>query len=298
MFSFYPERGVILVDAPGDGPGSWAGAPGACRDRDDLLVSYRLRRPPPDRGYETCVALVRGGRADTIWSARKEAFGAESIERSALVRARDGWRLYASYVDAVDRKWRIALLEARSPDAFDPVRRTIALHPDDVGVAAVKDPWIRVVDGRWHMVVSCGPRSDVALDGSGDALSTGLVRSETGLATSADGRDWTWDGVVLAPSPDGWDRFTARLTTAVRDGTGWTGLYDGSASLAENYEERCGLVRSRDLRAWERLSTDGPSIGTRRGAGGVRYVDVTEAGDVFYEYTRHDGAHELRYLPR
>ena len=135
------------------------------------------------------------------------------------------------------------------------------------------------------------------LYGSGDALSTGLVRSETGLATSADGRVWIWEGVVLAPSPDGWDRFTARLTTAVRDGNGWAGLYDGSASLAENYEERCGLARSRDLRAWERVSTDGPSIGTRRGAGGVRYVDVTEAGDVFYEYTRPDGAHELRHLP-
>jgi len=99
---------------------------------------------------------------------------------------------------------------------------------------------------------------------------------------------------VLLPSESGWDAFTARLSTAVRDGGGWLGLYDGSASLAENYEERCGLARSRDLRTWERVSLDGPAIGTARGAGGVRYVEITAGGDVFYEYTRPDGAHELR----
>ena len=83
-------------------------------------------------------------------------------------------------------------------------------------------------------------------------------------------------------------------TSAVRDGDGWLGLYDGSASLAENYEERCGLAHSTDLRRWERVSLDGPAIGTARGAGGVRYVEISPSGDVFYEYTRPDGAHELR----
>ena len=286
----------MLAAPPGDGPGNWAGAPGAFRDGGQLFVSYRLRRPRPDRGYEMRIARVRDQRLETIWTASRAAFAAESIERSALLRARDGWRLYVSYVDAFDHKWRIALLEARSPDAFDPNRRTVVLHPTNVGVAAVKDPWLRVVDGRWHMFVSCGPTHEARLDSSGDALSTGLVRSETGLATSGDGRQWRWEGVVLAPSRDGWDRFTARMTTAVRDGDGWTACYDGSASLDENYEERCGLARSADLRHWERVSADGPSIGTTRGAGGVRYVDVTEAGDVLYEYTRGDGAHELRAI--
>ena len=42
------------------------------------------------------------------------------------------------------------------------------------------------------------------------------------------------------------------------------------------------------------MSLDGPAIGTASGPGGVRYVEITEAGDVFYEYTRPDGAHELR----
>jgi hypothetical protein len=294
---FDPARGSVLGSAPGDGPGSWAGAPGAAQHGGELFVSYRLRLPRPERGYETRIAAVRGGRAETIWSVHKDAFDAASIERSALVRIGDKWRLYISYVDRTERTWRIAMLEAASIERFDASTRRVVLHPDGAGVAAVKDPWLRIVDGRWHMFVSCGPRAARDLHAEGDALSSGVIRSETGLATSTDGVRWRWEGVVFAPSRDGWDRFTARLSTAVRDGDGWLGLYDGSASLTENYEERCGIARSRDLRTWERLSTAGPTIGSARGPGGVRYVDVTESGDVFYEYTRPDGAHELRYLP-
>src|SRR5439155_640265 len=132
------------------------------------------------------------------------------------------------------------------------------------------------------------------LHATGDALSTGRTLSATGVAASTDGKRWTWEGSVLAPSASGWDSFTTRLGTVVRDGAGWLGLYDGGASIADNYEERCGLARSSDLRHWERVSVDGPAIGTARGPGGVRYVDITDAGDVFYEYTRPDGAHELR----
>ena len=167
----------------------------------------------------------------------------------------------------------------------------------DHDLAAVKDPWLRRDRGRWLMFVSCGMRpeqEDAGLHVTGDVLSTGLTLSVSGLATSVDGRHWTWEGPTLWPSPSGWDKFTARLSTAVRDGDGWIGLYDGSASLAENYEERCGLARSRDLRQWERLSVNSPAIGTASGPGGVRYVEINEAGDIFYEYTRADGAHELR----
>src|SRR5207253_10230980 len=124
----------------------------------------------------------------------------------------------------------------------------------------VKDPWLVREDGRWFMFVSCGRAvSDPAFHSGGDALSTGAVRSETGLATSLDGVAWKWEGIVLAPSDARWDRSTARLTAAVRDGSGWLGYYDGAASLADNYEERCGIARSTDLRTWERLSHDGPA---------------------------------------
>jgi hypothetical protein len=257
-----------------------------------------MRRPEPGRGYEVRIAASRDGqRFDTVWSAGKERFDAESIERCALTRSGDVWRLYASFVRRSDRRWCIALVEARSVDALDASAAVVVLDPLDHGLAAVKDPWLRRDRGRWLMFVSCGippAPAGAGLDATGDALSTGLTLSVSGLATSVDGRAWMWEGPTLWPSASGWDQFTARLTTAVRDGDGWIGLYDGSASLSENYEERCGLARSPDLRQWERLSTAGPAIGTVIGPGGVRYADINEAGDAFYEYTRPDGSHDLR----
>lgn len=280
------------------GPGCWAGAPGAVGHGRDSYLVYRMRRPQPGRGYELRIAASRDGlRFDTVWSAGKDRFGAESIERCALVRVGDSWRLYVSFVRRDDRRWRIGLVEARAVDAFEPADMVVVLDPEGLGLAAVKDPWLRRDGDRWLMFASYGtlPMSGGSgLHATGDALSTGRTLSASGLATSVDGRRWTWEGPVLLPSESGWDAFTARLSTAVRDGDGWLGLYDGSASLAENYEERCGLARSHDLRRWERVSVARPAIGTARGPGGVRYVEITEAGDVFYEYTRPDGAHELR----
>lgn len=298
MTVFDPERGRPIASPPCAGPGCWAGAPGAYIDGRDTYLVYRMRRPQPGRGYELRIAASHDGiRYETVWSASKERFGAESIERCALTRVDASWRLYASFVRHNDRRWRIGLVEGSAVDALDPATMTVVLDPVDIGVAAVKDPWLRRVRGRWLMFVSYGvlpATPDPGLHATGDALSTGRTLSASGVATSVDGRLWTWEGPTLWPSESGWDAFTSRLSTAVRDGDGWLGLYDGSASLAENYEERCGLARSRDLRQWERISVDGPTIGTASGQGGVRYVEITEAGDAFYEYTRPDGAHELR----
>ena len=297
MTLFDPTRGRTIVAPPCAGPGCWAGAPGAYQDGSDTFLVYRMRRPQPGRGYELRIAASHDGmRFDTVWSAGKERFEAESIERCALVRSGERWRLYASFVRRDDRRWRIGLVEARSVDAFDPAEMVVVLDPNELGLAAVKDPWLRRDRGRWLMFVSYGAiaSQSPSLHASGDALSTGQTLSVSGVATSVDGRLWAWEGPTLWTSRSGWDSFTARLSTAVPDGDGWLGLYDGSASLAENYEERCGLARSTDLRRWERVSVDGPAIGTARGPGGVRYVDVTANGDAFYEYTRLDGSHELR----
>jgi len=247
------------------------------------------------RGYEMCIAAVNGDKLEDIWRIRKHALGAESIERSALVKAGDRWRLYIGYVSIDDHAWRIGFIESRTIEALDPREVRIALHPRDAELAAVKDPWLLRDRERWLMFVSCGRAvPDARFHARGDALSSGAVRSETGLATSDDGVTWTWEGIVLPAIGTGWDRFTTRLTCAEETGNGWVGCYDGSASLAENYEERCGLARSDDLRTWDRLSHDGAEIGTSSGPDGVRYVATTEAGDIFWEHTRADESHELR----
>jgi hypothetical protein len=287
----------VVEEPPARGAGRWAGAPGAFSDRDELYLVYRLRWPRPRRGGELRIARGDGERFETIWRATRDDFGSPSIERCAILRDGRRWRLYVSYVDGVDGRWRIDVIEAGTPDSFDPAARRPALDAEMAKAIAVKDPWVRRVGDRWWMFVSYGerPAGDRKLHGSGDALSTGAVKSETGLATSADGLRWKWEGRVLAAAPKGWDKFTARLTTAFRSGNGWLGLYDGSADVNENYEERCGLARSADLRTWERIGS-APAVGAAGGAGTVRYVESVVFGErllFFFERTRADGAHEL-----
>ena len=289
---------VVVEEPPGEGTGHWAGAPGAFSDGDTVYLVYRLRWPRPRRGGELRVA--RGDRESfkTVWRATREDFASDSIERCAILRDGRTWRLYVSYVDGLDGRWRVDVIEAGSPDAFDPAARRLVLGADMANAVAVKDPWIRRVGDRWWMFVSFGgppPGNDRKLHQSGDALSTGAVKSETGLATSADGLRWRWEGKVLAAGSKGWDKATARLTTAFPSGTEWIGLYDGASDISENYEERCGMARSKDLRTWERVGS-GPAIGAAGGPGTVRYVESVVVGDtvrLFFERTRADGAHEL-----
>ena len=295
---FDPSRAVLVAAPPDSGAGHWAGAPGAFSDGDAVYLVYRLRWPRPRRGGDLRIARGDGERLQTIWTASREDFGSQSIERCAILRDGKRWRLYVSYVDGVDDRWRIDVIEAGSPDSFDPGDRRPALSADMANAIAVKDPWVRRVGERWWMFVSYGERSGVderKLHASGDALSTGAVRSETGLATSSDGLRWKWEGKVLAAATKGWDKATARLTTAFRCGDEWIGLYDGASEISENYEERCGMARSADLRTWERLGS-APAVGAAGGQGTVRYVESVVFGErllFYFEGTRADGAHEL-----
>jgi hypothetical protein len=302
---FDPRQGAVVAAPPGSGPGWWAGAPGACLADGRIYLVYRVRQPQPVRGGDVYIAVGDDGeRFETIWHMSKAALGTPSIERNALVRTDDGaWRLYVSYVDPADGRWRIDALEAASPDAFDPASRSPVLTAAGIGAEGVKDPWLCRVSGVWHMLVSFAPTPPMlpvdpqALHATADIYNTGYSRSLTGLATSADGLRWTWQGPVFAPRESGWDAYAARINTAVAAGPVWVGYYDGSASVAENYEERCGLAVSRDLRTWQRLSEDGPVLGSAGGPGTVRYVEALQTRDwtrYYYEYTRLDGAHELR----
>jgi hypothetical protein len=294
---FDPAAATVIEEPPGAGAGHWAGAPGAFVDGGTVFLVYRMRWPRPRRGGELRIARGDAAHFETIWRATREDFASLSIERCALVRAGRTWRLYVSYVDGIDGRWRIDLIEAGKPDSFDPSARRLALGPDMASATAVKDPWLRRVGERWWMFVSYGERAigDEHLHGSGDALSTGAVKSETGLATSVDGVRWRWEGKVLAASAKGWDKFTSRLTTAFPATDGWLGLYDGSAEVSENYEESCGLARSANLRTWERIGA-GPAVGAAGGRGTVRYVESVVFGErvlFFFERTRADAAHEL-----
>jgi hypothetical protein len=299
---FDPAESVVVASPPGDGPGFWAGAPGGTFEDGRFHLVYRLRKPRPERGGEVVIATSEDGeRFEKVWSANRKDFASASIERCALVRDGAAWRLYVAHVEGEEGPWVIDVLEADAPDRFDPSRRMRALGPREAGVPAVKDPWLRRIGGEWWMFVSCSSPEIVRTgDPSvrGDELSTGRRNSVTGLATSTDGLSWRWRGIVLDASAGGWDRFTARLSAAVPFGDRWLGLYDGSAGLDENYEERCGVALSTDLVHWRRMSVLGPAIGAARpGPGSVRYVEAVNGPGwtrFFFELTRADGSHELR----
>jgi len=301
---FDPEAGTAVVQPEGEGKGWWVGAPSVYRDGSASYLAFRTRRPQPERGGLFQIARSEDGeRFEVITSIRKEDLGTSSIERGALLQTDDGtWRLYLSYVDPEDGRWRIDLMEAATPDAFDPVTRVPILTAADIATEGVKDPWVCRVGDTWHMIASFAPTptDDVpadAMHGTRDIYNTGTSKSLSGLATSEDGLAWTWHGAILEPSDDGWDRYAARLNTVYRHGGVFVGLYDGAGDVSENYEERCGLAVSGDLRTWTRLSTKGPAAGPNGGPGSVRYAEAVQAAGwtrFYYEYTRDDGSHELR----
>lgn len=306
--SFDPAAGQTVVAPERAGAGYWAGAPSAVFDERAgcFYLSYRVRRPLQEgRGWQTRIAQSRDGVTfQDVWAAGKEAFGTSSIERSALVKTLQGrWRLYVSYVQPSDSRWRIDVLEAPTPTGFDPAARRPALGPDDAHSEGVKDPVVVVLGGLYYMLVPYGPRSTVAagasaeqLHGTGNVFTTTLVSHPTGLAVSGDGLRFRWLGDVL-PAGEGWDRGVARAACLLYRPPLWVLFYDGRTGVGDVYEDRTGYAVSSDLRTLHKVTEQGPWLTSPWGTGALRYLDVVPVGDrlyCYYECARADGSHELR----
>lgn len=305
---FDPESAEVVLEPEAPGAGYWVGAPSVSREGPHVLLTYRRRRPRgvgADRGYRTAIARSEDGYTfHDVAVLEKGALGTTSIERTAVLRdpSADGWIWLVSYVDPADGRWRLDALRAPRLEDLPRGERTPVLTAADIGGEGVKDPVVvRGPDGTVFLLLSCAesarPDTGAAeLHGTHDAYNTGLVRCFTGLASSRDGRSWTYHGRCLEPGA-GWDRYQARLGTVLPVGPLWVGLYDGSASVDENYEERLGVAVSPDLRTWRSLTPDGPAVVARSRTGSVRYADVLlERGGlwVYFECSRPDGSHDLR----
>jgi hypothetical protein len=278
-----------VVVAPDDPrPGAWAGGPSAQLVDGTWWLAYRLRRPVGEgRGFANVVARSSDGvRVEPVLQLDKDAFGAESLERPALVHTPAGrWRLYVSCATPGTRHWRVDLLEADTVEGLATATPRTVL-PGSAGLA-VKDPVLRHDGSRWHLWASVHPLDD---PGATD-------RMTTEHATSDDGVDWTWQGTALAGTPGTWDARGVRFATVVLDGDRTWALYDGRATAAENWEERTGLaVQGPDGRFTP--AGDGPLLQSPHPPSGLRYADVVPlpggGARWFYEATRADGAHELR----
>ncbi|MCK2212225.1 hypothetical protein MF672_000190 [Actinomadura sp. ATCC 31491] len=283
-----PERARVAIGPPAPGEGHWAGAPSAVAADGFVYLAYRLRRPiGQGRGYAVAIARsVDGERFETIATVSREAMDAESLERPSLVRLPGGrWRLYLSCATPGTKHWRVEVLEAADPAAFDPRTRATVLPGDPK--TGVKDTVIVRRGGVWHLWASCHPLAD---PDEADQM-------VTDYATSTDGLEWTWHGTALSGRPGLWDARGTRISAVRFDGDRVVAFYDGRASAAENYEERTGIAVGADPAALtpvgERPAAESPHHG--RGLRYLEFVDLPGGGTrLYYEYTRADGAHELR----
>ena len=267
----------VVRSPPGSGAFSWAGAPSSAHDGEGgVALAYRVRHGVEGTD-ENVVATSRDGvHFDTVAVLPASRFGASMVERPTLLRTPEGrWRLYVccNYPEA--GSWGVEVLEAADLAglATAPARAVFAPDP----LVTVKDPVVQVREDGWHAWLCCHP---LDVPGADD-------RMRTAYATSRDGLEWDWHGMVLEGRPGTWDARGARVTCVLPDGSAY---YDGRASREENWFERSGRA----------VPAAHGGLVADEGAGvvDVRYVDALALGDgsyrLYYEARRPDGSHELR----
>jgi len=268
----------VVVPAPAPGPGNWVGASSAALDDDGgFVIAYRVRTAD-QRGSQLVIARSGDGVGlSSVGRLDKHRFGAESLERPALVRTETGrWRLYVSCATPASKHWRIDAVEAADPAGLQDAVAQPAFPGDEL--TGVKDPVIQRNGSQWRAWICCHP---LDLPGEED-------RMFTRYATSDDGLTWTSGAVALTGRVGAWDSRGARITAVLADGRV---SYDGRATKEENFYERTGLATSATQPDTLAAVGDGPVCD-------ARYLDVVALPDgsyrIYYEAPLRDGSHELR----
>lgn len=305
-----PDDGVVVMGPEKGEEGYWTGCPGVLYEptRRRFVLTYRQRRPRGhaelERGWRCAVAVSTDGISfEDVWAVEKTELDTQSMERlSVLPAPSGGYQLYLSYVAPADNRWQISLVESDRLDTFDVRKVEPLLTAETTGTEGVKDPYVIRIGPLVYLFASFAESKDFSAEerarahATGDIYNVGVTRAATGVATSLDGRRFSWHGKVLDVG-EGWDSYQVRLNSVVPIAGTYLGFYDGSAGAQENYEERCGLAVSHDLMTWRTLTPDEPWVVAPYATGSVRYVDALLVDGewwIYFEVTRPDGAHELR----
>lgn len=278
----------VVIEAPGDGPGNWAGAASAILVDGVYWLTWRNRRPLAEgRGVTVDVARSTDGvHFETVAEVSRDIFGCESLERPVLIALPEGgWRLYLSCATWNSKHWWVDSLTAPTPEELSQGSRQVVLAGDDV--EAVKDPVITAGADGWEMWLCCHPLTE---PGHEDRMTTRRL-------TSVDGLTWDDHGVVLAGRAGEWDERGARVTTPIGADLF---LYDGRPDAASNWFETTGVARWDGTRLVPEAEI-GP-ITSPHSDGAFRYAAAVPLPDgrirYYVEAARPDGAHDLVTLVR
>jgi len=267
---------TVAVEAPGQAPQWWAGAPSAIECPDGTIaLAYRLRRGSGEDDEVVIATSGDGAHFDTVAVLDKRRHGAAMTERPSLVLLPNGrWRMYASFATPDSLHWWVGLIEADTLAGLAEAPQAVVFPGD--AATGVKDPVVTFDGTRWQAWL-CHHLLDIP--GEED-------RMETAWATSDDGVTWSPPVTVLRGRSGEWDARGARLTAILPGGAA---AYDGRASKEENWFERTGVARPNGNGAF---TGEGEPVST------ARYLDVVplQGGGyrLYYEQVLPDESHELR----
>jgi hypothetical protein len=200
LSAFDPSSGIVVMEPERNESGYWVGSPSILHDGEQFWMSYRRRRPrgvEAERGWRCAVAKSQDGvRFEDVWHVHKDELKTTSMERFCLFSRGPGeFQLFLSYVDPQDNRWRIDMLAASEPGAFDIKQAVPVLTAASTGTEGVKDPYVLQIGPVTYLFTSYAEaRPGMGADAhtTADIYNVGATTHPSGVATSLDGKAFGW----------------------------------------------------------------------------------------------------------